>query len=52
MTEFEENLSREQAKLDYLLTRKNHIDDRFYNGVLDRWVNPVVTREMVPLCWK
>ena len=52
MTEFEENLSREQAKLDYLLTRKNHIDDRFYNGVLDRWVNPVVTREMVPLFWK
>lgn len=52
MTEFEQNLAREQAKLDSLLTRKNRIDDSFYNGILDRWVYPVVTREMVPLFWK
>ena len=35
MTEFEENLSREQAKLDYLLTRKNHID--FWTAGSIRW---------------
>lgn len=51
-TEFEINRDREQAKLDALLTRKNRIDDRYYNGIFDRYVYPVVTREMVPLFWK
>ena len=43
-TEFEINRDREQAKLDALLTRKNRIDDRYYNGIFDRYVYPVVTR--------
>lgn len=43
---------RQQAKLEELLTRPNAVDDSFYNGVYDRWVNPVLTREMIPLTWR
>ncbi|MCI2048941.1 MAG: glycosidase [Lachnospiraceae bacterium] len=52
MTEFEENLAREQKKLDELLSRKNRVSGEFYNGIYDRYENPVLTREMVPLFWK
>ena len=41
----------ELAKQEKLLSRKNEKSD-FYNGVFDRYVNPVLTRDMIPLTWR
>lgn len=41
----------EAKKLEELLNRKNVKSD-FYNGVYDRYVNPVLTRDMIPLTWR
>ena len=35
-----------------LLSRKNKINKDFYNGIYDRYVNPILTRDSVPLTWK
>lgn len=42
-------MQKEQEKL---LSRKNQIDASFYNGVYDRYVYPILTRDSVPLTWK
>ncbi len=42
-------MRKEQEKF---LSRKNKIDKSFYNGIYDRYVNPILTRESVPLTWK
>ena len=34
------------------LSRKNKINKDFYNGIYDRYVNPILTRDSVPLTWK
>lgn len=52
MSEFEENLRREQMKYDFYTTRRNHVNEKFYNGIYDRYINPVLTREMIPLFWR
>ena len=31
-----------------LLARKNEVDEKRYNGIYERWVHPVLTREHVP----
>lgn len=36
---------------DELLARKNQKSD-FYNGIFDRYVNPVLTRDHAPLIWR
>lgn len=41
----------ERQKQEELLARKNERTD-FYNGVFDRYKNPVLTREMIPLTWR
>ncbi len=41
----------EKAKQDKLIEKKNQKSD-FYNGIFDRYVNPVLTREHAPLHWK
>lgn len=41
----------ELKKYEELITRKNEINRDFYNGVYDRYVNPVLTREHIPLTW-
>lgn len=41
----------EQAKYEKLVTKKNQKAE-FYNGIYDRYVNPVLTREHVPVHWK
>lgn len=41
-------LKREQEEL---LAKKNH-KSPFYNGIYDRWENPVITRHHVPIEWK
>lgn len=41
----------ELKKYEELITRKNEINRDFYNGIYDRYVNPVLTREHIPLTW-
>lgn len=41
----------EQAKLERLVNRKNRKSD-FYNGIFDRYEDPVLTREHIPVHWK
>ena len=41
----------ELAKQEKLQSRKKEKRD-FYNGVFDRYVNPVLTRDMIPLTWR
>lgn len=38
-------------KQEALITRKNNIDENFYNGIYDRYENPVLTREHAPIHW-
>ncbi|HUM84023.1 MAG TPA: glycosidase [Lachnospiraceae bacterium] len=46
-----ENYYLEKEKQDRLLTRKNEKSD-FYNGIYDRYLYPVLTRETIPLTWR
>jgi 4-O-beta-D-mannosyl-D-glucose phosphorylase len=39
-------------KQEQYLTRKNEINEEFYNGVYDRYKYPVVTRHHIPLHWR
>lgn len=41
----------EKEKQEHLLAKKNKKTD-FYNGVFDRYENPVLTREHTPLFWR
>lgn len=41
----------EQSKLETLLKRKNQKSD-FYNGIYDRYENPVLTRDHAPIHWR
>jgi 4-O-beta-D-mannosyl-D-glucose phosphorylase len=41
----------EQAKLEALQQKKNEKAD-FYNGIFDRYRDPVLTREHIPVIWK
>ncbi|NLE04400.1 MAG: glycosidase, partial [Crenarchaeota archaeon] len=43
------HLIKEQEKL---LKKKNKIDRKAYNGIYDRYVNPVLTRHHVPIDWR
>lgn len=46
-----EKYYEELKKYEELINRKNEIKKDFYNGVYDRYVNPVLTREHIPLTW-
>ena len=39
-------------KHEELVTKKNKIDETWYNGVFDRYVNPVLTEQHIPLEWR
>ncbi len=41
----------EQAKVERLISRKNRKAD-FYNGIIERYEDPVLTRENVPVHWR
>ncbi len=43
--------SVEQQKLEKLIARKNRKAD-FYNGIYDRYEDPVLTRDHAPVCWR
>ncbi len=45
-----EYLRRKELQ-EQLLSRKNE-KSTFYNGIYERWVNPVLTRDHIPLMWK
>lgn len=47
-----ENYYKELAKYEAAISRKNSIDTTFYNGIYERWVNPVLTRDNIPVFWK
>ena len=51
MFSFEKALARETARYEALVSRPNRRTD-FYNGIYDRWENPVLTREHAPLVWR
>lgn len=40
------------AEQEKLLARKNEKNKSFYNGVYDRYLYPVLTREHIPLTWR
>lgn len=42
----------ELKKQEELLARKNSIDTTFYNGIFERYVYPVLTREHAPIIWR
>ncbi len=42
----------ELEKQKQLLERDNHVATDFYNGLFDRYENPVLTREHIPLTWR
>ena len=39
-------------KYEELISRKNKVDEEFYNGIYNRYVYPVLTRDHIPLTWK
>lgn len=41
----------ELEKYNKLIAKKNQKSD-FYNGIFDRYENPILTREHIPLTWK
>ena len=41
-----------KKKQDKLLAQKNQIDKSFYNGIYNRYKNPILTRDHIPLTWK
>lgn len=48
---FEEKVKIQADKYESLIAMKNEKSD-FYNGIFDRYKNPVLTRNHVPLLWK
>ncbi|WP_295796619.1 glycosidase [uncultured Treponema sp.] len=48
---FEEKVKIQTEKYESLIAMKNEKSD-FYNGIFDRYKNPVLTRNHVPLFWK
>ncbi|MGN0376835.1 MAG: glycosidase [Suilimivivens sp.] len=42
----------ELEKYEALINKKNEVDTDFYNGVYDKYKNPVLTREHIPLTWQ
>lgn len=41
-----------KERQETLLSRKNEVDEAFYNGIYDRYKYPVLTREHIPLSWQ
>lgn len=49
---FHEKKNKVLSKYREVLERKNSVDENFYNGIYDRYVNPVLTRDHIPVFWK
>lgn len=48
---FKERYEKQLLRYNEIIKMKNVKTD-FYNGIYDRWENPVLTREHIPLTWK
>ncbi|MDF2877961.1 MAG: glycosidase related protein [Clostridia bacterium] len=48
---FKENYTRELVKYEELITTKNSVTQD-YNGIYERYENPVLTRKHTPLTWR
>lgn len=42
----------ELKKYEELINKENKVDESFYNGIYERYVNPVLTRDHAPLIWQ
>ncbi len=42
----------EEKKYEELIAKKNTVDEKFYNGIYERFVNPVLTRDHAPVIWR
>ncbi len=42
----------EVKKQEELILKKNNVDTSFYNGIFDRYENPVLTRDHAPIIWR
>ncbi|MDE6591644.1 MAG: glycosidase [Oscillospiraceae bacterium] len=51
MSLFDENKSRAEAAYEQLITRPNAVSST-YNGIYDRYINPVLTAAHAPLIWR
>ena len=47
-----EMYSKKLKVYEKFISRKNKIDKSFYNGVYNRYVNPILTRDSLPLTWR
>lgn len=47
-----ERYFQELEKQESYITKKNAVDTEFYNGIYDKYINPVITRHHVPLTWR
>lgn len=52
MEEFDKKLKELKEKHKNLAEKKNAVDETWYNGIYDKYVNPVLTREHIPLEWR
>lgn len=50
--EFDIKLKKLKEKYNSLVTAENKIDENWYNGVFDRYVDCVLTNEHIPLNWR
>ena len=50
MSKLHPNYTKLKQRQEALLSAKNEKTD-FYNGIYDRWKNPVLTRDHIPLEW-
>ena len=39
-------------RYETLITQKNRVDDSWYNGCFERYVNPVITADHIPVDWR
>ncbi len=46
------NYYKELERYNAVLAKKNRVDRSFYNGIYERWEDPVITRDNIPLFWK
>lgn len=42
----------EVKKQEELILKENKVDKSFYNGIFDRYENPVLTRDHAPIIWR
>lgn len=52
IAEFEDRRDRVIESYHNTIHQKNEINENFYNGIYDRYKNPVLTRNHIPYFWK